>query len=162
MKKITYKKLLNYFETNRVQVIAGAAVFVIALLFIIPSAYLFTSETGVENKYEDVAKAIENSNYCKNDSDCVRIDPGCNFGCDWAYVNKNAVGKLSSDIKSYRLYAGKCAADCAPAYKDSPLVCVGNSCAEASIYISKIVDISPSGGGDYWKQYSEYNKKKEK
>lgn len=99
------------------KIIIGSLILIVLVVSItIPLAYPKIEEYRINS-------AIEDANYCEEDSDCVDAGGKCPFGC-YAYVNKDKVEDISEMIQSYE---SECVYGCVSC---PTAVCEDNICEE--------------------------------
>jgi hypothetical protein len=82
--------------------------------------FVLSSCTNIE---DEIKKEIEAAKYCNEDSDCVRIESKCPFGCN-QYVNINESSRIQSLIDNFD---SKCVYGCMLCEE---VECINKTCTE--------------------------------
>lgn len=79
---------------------------------------------------EDIEEMLGLANHCKKDSDCMKINLGCPFGCYNLVnitANTNDIGVVFSEFETN---CNKCYYDCDRDPTPSEIKCINNSCID--------------------------------
>lgn len=74
---------------------------------------------------DETWRRVEFAGRCEEDSDCIRVDAPCPFGCD-AYINKKNEKRVRSAFNKYYVKCGTCKHECTSS--QGTVSCVKKSC----------------------------------